>query len=53
MLGLKLAGLEPALGLTFSLALRVEQIVWAAIGFAAYAGVLANRRAPPGSEAGP
>jgi hypothetical protein len=53
MLGLKLAGLEPALGLTFSLALRVEQIVWAAIGFAAYAGVLANRRQPPGNETSP
>ena len=53
MLGLKLAGLEPALGLTFSLALRVEQIVWAASGCAAYAGVLANRREAPRTETGP
>jgi hypothetical protein len=36
MLAVSLAGLEPALGLLFSLVLRVEQIAWAGIGLGLY-----------------
>lgn len=44
MLGISLAGLEPSLGLLFSLALRVEQLTWTAIGFAAYGALVWTRR---------
>lgn len=44
MLGISLAGLEPSLGLLFSLALRVEQLTWTAIGFAAYGALVWQRR---------
>lgn len=44
MLGISLAGLDPALGLLFSLALRVEQLTWTAIGFAAYGALVWTRR---------
>jgi hypothetical protein len=36
MLGMSLAGLDPELGLLFALVIRVEQIVWAAVGFVVY-----------------
>jgi hypothetical protein len=36
MLAVSLVGLEPALGLLFSLVLRVEQVAWAGIGLALY-----------------
>jgi uncharacterized protein (TIRG00374 family) len=36
MLAVALVGLEPALGLLFSLVLRVEQVAWAGIGLALY-----------------
>jgi hypothetical protein len=36
MLAVSLVGLKPALGLLFSLVLRVEQVVWAGIGLALY-----------------
>lgn len=39
MAATSLFGLAPSLGLLFSLAFRIQQIVWAAIGFGAY-GVL-------------
>jgi hypothetical protein len=43
MVAMRLAGLDPTLGLLFSLVLRLEQMFWAAAGFAAYA-VLASGR---------
>jgi hypothetical protein len=36
MLAVSLVGLEPALGLLFSLVLRVEQVAWAGIGLCLY-----------------
>jgi hypothetical protein len=47
MLAMSVAGLDPELGLLFSLVLRVEQVLWAAIGLAAYAGFAARRSAVP------
>lgn len=52
MFAMRLAGLDPALGLLFSLVLRLEQIVFAALGLAAYfalASARARRRAPVAS----
>ncbi|MCC6639854.1 MAG: flippase-like domain-containing protein [Deltaproteobacteria bacterium] len=43
MLAMRLAGLDPSLGLLFSLVLRLEQVTWAAAGFAAYAVLAAGR----------
>jgi len=43
MLAVSLVGLEPALGLLFSLLLRVEQIAWAAIGLALYSFLVPRR----------
>jgi len=43
MLAMGLAGLDPSLGLLFSLVLRLEQVTWAAAGFAAYAALAAGR----------
>jgi hypothetical protein len=51
MLAISLAGIPASLGLLFSLALRIEQMVWAGIGLAAYGGLVwrgrrEGRRAP-------
>ena len=43
MVAMRLAGLDPSLGLLFSLVLRLEQMVWAGIGLAAYAALAAGR----------
>lgn len=43
MVAMRLAGLDPSLGLLFSLVLRLEQVTWAAAGFAAYAALAAGR----------
>jgi hypothetical protein len=43
MVAMRLAGLDPSLGLLFSLVLRLEQLTWAAAGFAAYAALVAAR----------
>jgi hypothetical protein len=43
MLAMRLAGLDPSLGLLFSLVLRLEQVVWAAAGLGAYAALAAGR----------
>jgi len=43
MLAMSLAGLDPALGLLFALVIRVEQIVWAAIGFVVYLAAIVTR----------
>jgi hypothetical protein len=43
MLAMRLAGLDPSLGLLFSLVLRLEQVVWAGAGFAAYAALVTAR----------
>jgi uncharacterized protein (TIRG00374 family) len=40
MLAISLAGIPASLGLLFSLALRIEQMVWAGIGLAAYGGTV-------------
>jgi len=44
MLAMSLAGLDPALGLLFALVIRVQQIVWAAIGFVIYLAAIVTRR---------
>ena len=44
VVAMSVAGLDPQLGLVFSLVLRVEQIVWAAIGLVLYPS-MATRRA--------
>ena len=44
MLGMQLVGVSGSLGLLFSLVLRLEQLVWTAIGLAAYAAIVASRR---------
>lgn len=43
MVAMRLVGLDPSLGLLFSLVLRLEQVVWAAAGLAAYAALAAGR----------
>lgn len=43
MVAMRLAGLDPSLGLLFSLVLRLEQVVWTGIGLAAYAALAAGR----------
>lgn len=43
MIAMRLAGLDPSLGLLFSLVLRLEQVTWAAAGLAAYAVLTAGR----------
>lgn len=43
MLAMRLAGLDPALGLLFSLVLRLEQLTWAGIGLTAYATLATGR----------
>lgn len=43
MVAMRLAGLDPSLGLLFSLVLRLEQVVWAGVGLAAYAALAAAR----------
>ena len=51
MLAVSLVGLPPALGLVFSLVLRAEQVVWAAIGLGLYPLLVprrVDRRARPG-----
>jgi len=47
MLAMSLAGLDPALGLLFALLIRVQQIVWAAIGFIIYLAAIVTRRTYP------
>jgi hypothetical protein len=47
MLAMSLAGLDPALGLLFALVIRVEQIVWAALGFVVYLAAIVRRRPHP------
>jgi len=42
MFAFSLVGLDPALGLLFSLVLRIEQFVWAALGLALYFAFLAS-----------
>lgn len=44
MIALSLAGIPVSLGLTFSLVVRLEQLFWTGVGFAAYGGVLWQRR---------
>jgi len=43
MLAVALVGLAPALGLLFSLVLRVEQLAWAGIGLALYSFLVPRR----------
>jgi hypothetical protein len=43
MLAMRLVGLDPSLGLLFSLVLRLEQVTWAAAGLAAYGALAAGR----------
>jgi hypothetical protein len=43
MLAMRLAGLDPSLGLLFSLVLRLEQMTFTALGLAAYAVLAAGR----------
>ncbi|HTF35472.1 MAG TPA: lysylphosphatidylglycerol synthase domain-containing protein [Myxococcota bacterium] len=45
MLAVSLVGLEPALGLLFSLVLRVEQVAWAGIGLGLYSLLVPRGRA--------
>jgi hypothetical protein len=47
MLGMSIAGLDPALGLLFALVIRLEQIVWAAVGFVLYLALIMARPADP------
>ena len=47
MLAMSIAGLEPSLGLLFALVIRVQQIVWAAVGFVVYLAVIVIRPADP------
>lgn len=47
MLGMSIAGLDPALGLLFALVIRLEQIVWAAVGFVLYLALIVARPADP------
>ncbi len=54
MLAVSLVGLPPELGLVFSLVLRAEQVVWAAIGLALYPILVPrrpDRRVLPGPAA--
>lgn len=44
MLAMSLAGLDPALGLLFALVIRVEHIVWAAVGFVVYLAVVVKQQ---------
>jgi len=48
MFAMSLVGIEPSLGLLFSLILRLEQLAWAGLGFAAYGVLLWQRRATAG-----
>jgi hypothetical protein len=43
MVAMRLAGLDPSLGLLFSLVLRLEQVVWAGVGLVAYAALAVGR----------
>lgn len=43
VLAMQLVGIEASFGLLFSLVLRLEQLVWTAIGLAAYAALVASR----------
>lgn len=47
MLAVSLVGLEPALGLLFSLVLRVEQVAWAGIGLCLYSLLVPRGGATP------
>lgn len=44
VLAMTLVGIPGSLGLLFSLVLRLEQVVWTAIGLAAYASIVGLRR---------
>jgi len=44
MLAMSLVGIDAALGLLFSLVLRLEQVTWAGVGFGAYAAMLWHRK---------
>lgn len=44
VLGMQLVGVPGELGLLFSLVLRLEQLVWTAVGLAVYAAIIASRR---------
>jgi uncharacterized protein (TIRG00374 family) len=44
VLGMQLVGVPGSLGLLFSLVLRLEQLVWTAIGLGLYAAIIASRR---------
>ncbi len=52
MFVLSLVGIEPSLGLLFSLVLRLEQLVWAGVGFIAYGVLVWQRRGVPGAAEG-
>lgn len=43
VLAMQLVGIDASFGLLFSLVLRLEQLVWTAIGLAAYAALVASR----------
>jgi len=45
MLAMSLVGLDPALGLLLALVIRVEHIVWAAVGLVVYLGVVMKHKA--------
>ena len=55
MLAMSVAGLDPPRGLLFSLVLRAEQVLWAAVGFLAVRRSCcgARREAPPLATAAP
>jgi hypothetical protein len=48
MFAMSLVGIAPSLGLLFSLVLRLEQLVWAGVGFAAYGVLVWQRRGTSG-----
>ncbi len=52
MLAMSLAGLDPSLGLLFALVIRVQQIVWSAVGFVVYLAVIVIRPADPLRDSG-
>jgi len=51
VIAMSVAGFAPALGLLFSLVLRVEQVVWAGIGLVLYPSMAARRATGAAAEA--
>ena len=47
VIAFKLVGLQAALGLTYGVALRLEQLFWAGAGLLFYASLVSGKRRPP------